>query len=92
MAIRIVLACETILSRFVTHFSQMVAVVVHLHNTRTCSLFQVVVNVVLLITANVVGLMARHIAEKHQRESFVRCRAYIGAKIQFQEQGQKLVS
>lgn len=36
--------------------------------------------------------MAHHISEKTQRESFVNCRAYIGAKLESQEQGLKLVS
>ena len=49
------------------------------------------VNAVLLVTVNAVGIMAHHLGEKSQRESFINCRAYIGAKLQFQEQGQKLV-
>ena len=48
-------------------------------------------NAVLLVTVNAVGIMAHHLGEKSQRESFINCRAYIGAKLQFQEQGQKLV-
>lgn len=46
---------------------------------------------VLLVMVNAVGVLAHHVAEKSQRESFINCRAYIGAKLQFQEQGQKLV-
>lgn len=49
-------------------------------------------NMVLLVVVNAVGIMAHHVSEKAQRESFINCRASIGAKLEFQEQGQKLVS
>ena len=49
------------------------------------------VNAVLFIVVNAVGIMAHHVSEKTQRESFINCRAYIGAKLESQEQGQKLV-
>lgn len=49
-------------------------------------------NGVLFVIVNTVGIMAHHIGEKSQRESFINCRAYIGAKLESQEQGLKLVS
>lgn len=50
------------------------------------------VNTVLFAVVNSVGIMAHHVGEKTQRESFINCRAYIGAKLESQEQGHKLVS
>ncbi|XP_067937013.1 adenylate cyclase type 6-like, partial [Watersipora subatra] len=52
---------------------------------------EIMVSGILFLAANGVGILAHHVGEKSQRESFINCRAYIGAKLQLQDEGQKLV-
>jgi len=50
------------------------------------------VNAVLLLVTNAVGILAHHISEKRQRQSFINCHAFFAARLEAQEQGMKLVS